>query len=563
MSNSKKVSEKDLSKLEDQAYFELRQIIAEAMQYQDVELLDARIASWKTKYKKLLDRPSTSSKSDFKKRIEYLLKQYYSGVTQYILNQLKLKEEKKVKNQAKALRQLYRIIKDTNDLDLLKKKVKKWEQKYTISAFLKMYQKRIKSYTREKNLKENAFEQEKAFHDLVDITKKNETIDELKERIEDWEDNYGINDKYSIDDFLKHQSEIKRFTSNEFLISIAQDDNEPDKTDKTEPDIIEEYNNKYFSDLSTQASSYASFKAISQSNVNEMFKWVYNNRNIKFNDKYKELIINGATRLGYSPTYLKELSVPSIDISENSLSYDQYKKIEEIKEYAIISYFNLLLPPEKAMSNNYFTRYAQTIYNKYYSTKIVPEAKDPSLNIDNMLSTGIEVSLKSPDDIKCKNAYISEENGIQITPAELDIENIHHNIKSQKPELETEETINLSKSEKITHNNTKDNKYSSDVIESTIASETCSGKIQISGEDSAKKKSVSESSTSTELEKQNNELNYDTVVALSPLFIATIYNLDKQATIIDCIDSDTTEYIEKQNAQELELSTVSKTKLDI
>ena len=95
MSSSKDINDKDLKRLEDEAYFELRQIIAEAMQLQDIELLNSRIAYWKNKYKKLLDRPSTASKSDFKKRIEFLLNQYYSQITQYILNKLRIRESKK------------------------------------------------------------------------------------------------------------------------------------------------------------------------------------------------------------------------------------------------------------------------------------------------------------------------------------------------------------------------------------------------------------------------------------------------------------------------------------
>ena len=63
-----KAEKEELKKLEDEAYFELCQIIAEAIQLQDIELLDYRIASWKNKYKKLLDNPSP----EFKKRIEYL-----------------------------------------------------------------------------------------------------------------------------------------------------------------------------------------------------------------------------------------------------------------------------------------------------------------------------------------------------------------------------------------------------------------------------------------------------------------------------------------------------------
>ena len=48
-----KAEKEELKKLEDEAYFELCQIIAEAIQLQDIELLDYRIASWKNKYKKL------------------------------------------------------------------------------------------------------------------------------------------------------------------------------------------------------------------------------------------------------------------------------------------------------------------------------------------------------------------------------------------------------------------------------------------------------------------------------------------------------------------------------
>ena len=44
MSNNDKNLDENLKKLEDEAYNELCQIIAEAMELQDVELLNARIA---------------------------------------------------------------------------------------------------------------------------------------------------------------------------------------------------------------------------------------------------------------------------------------------------------------------------------------------------------------------------------------------------------------------------------------------------------------------------------------------------------------------------------------
>lgn len=594
MSDSKKVQEQEFKKLEDEAYFELCQIIAEAMQYQDIELLNARIASWKNKYKKLLDRPTTSSKSDFKKRIEFLLNQYYSSVTQYILNQLKLKEEKKVEHQAKAMRELYRIIKDTNDYDLLKKKVEKWKEKYPVSGFLSMYQKRIELYTRDKNIRENAFKQEEAFSDLVDITKKHATLDELKTMTADWEKKYSINDKYSIDDFIKHQSEVKRFISDEFLISISRDDPKPDNIDKTEIDVASEYNNKSFSDLSVQSSSYAALLAISKSpnSINEMFKWVYKNRNIKFNDKFKELILS-ATYLDYSPNYLNKLKVPNMDMSKNSLSYDEYQNIDNIKRYAIISYFNLLLPPEKAISNDYFTKHIQTVYAKSERARTTSKMEYPSLVVNDMLNSGIEVSLKTPDKLINEtkdtiDAPVILDGNIVDTPESTINKSTPNDIPEsqiQGQEPKAEAIIDLSGIEEVLNNDVENDtdinngninevenveeKHSEEDI--TVSYEETTQKApkeesevvyESSEEDNDYTFSVKEPELDSEVTAVSTELNQNTVVSFSPLFIAAVNNLDKQATIVDHIDSDVTEYVEKQKAQEISLSEPVKIKSD-
>jgi len=552
MADNKKVQEEDLKKLEAEAYFELCQIIAEAMQLQDVDLLNARISSWKNKYKKLLDRPSTNSRSDFKKRIEFLLTQYYSEVTKYILSQLKLQEEKKVENQAKALIELYTIIRDTNDLDLLKKKVKKWEEKYPVSGFLKMYQKRIHLYTREKNLKENAFEQEQAFNDLVDVTKVHGTLAELKNELALWEEKYSINDKYSIDDFLKHQTEVKRYTSDEFLQSIAREESNPDNIDKTEIDLVEKYNNNSFSNLSVQASSYAALLKISKSTnaVNEMFTWVYKNRDIKFNDKYKELILS-ATYLNYSPTYLNKISKPKIDISKNSLSYDEYLNIADIKRYAIISYFNLLLPPEKAIANDYFNEHIQTIYSKSEKAR-VNDVKEEPISLDS----GIEISLKRPQEDTF--SHVTEINSVPIEIVadgviENEEESIQQEIKNSssiKTAIVPKDSAEISNAEtvvtslKIQNNNDSKNLLNTEpevTIDSTQHEED-----------------YSEQNDSS----QEIVLDYPTIVAFSPLFFEAINNYDKQAVLVNHIDSTVTKYVEKEKAKEVSLDEPIKTKID-
>ena len=590
MSGSKDINNEDLKKLEDEAYFELCQIIAEALEYQDVELLDARIAAWKTKYKKLLDRPSTSSKSDFKKRIEYLLNQYYSQITQYILNKLKLKEEEKVKNQAKAMRELYRIIKDTNDLDLLKKKVNKWKGNYPVSGFLKMYQKRIELYTREKNLKENAFKQEEAFSRLVDITKMHRTIDELKDEVELWEKKYSINDKFTIDDFIKHQSEVKRFTSDEFLQSIARDDINSDVIDKNEIDLAEEYNNKPYSNLSVQANAYATLVAISRSpnNINEMFRWVYKNSHIKFNEKYKELILN-STYLEYSPTYLNKLSKPKLDMSKSSLSFDEYKNMNDIKRYAIISYFNLLLPPDKAISNDYFNKHIQVIYSKSERARVTNQIKDDSASIENVIDSGTEVPLILPD----QNTDI--DSSIQV-----EVPNLPDNDKSSYKYdtitgTDDKKLINVDDNSEaneinVGYEDPKSESQNSEDLDGTKESaymepEQNDSTLDLDADEETKHKTLpsedldtTKESTDTEFEQSNSILNldsdeetlfndnpepefdYDTIVTLSPMFFSAINNYDKQAVLIDHIDSATTKFVRLEKSKSLKLDKPIKTK---
>lgn len=398
MANSKEEKE-ELKSLEDKAYFELCQIIAEAMQVQDIELLDYRIASWKHKYKKLLDGLASP---EFKKKIEYLLNEYYSSVTQYIYSQIKFKENKKIENQSKALVKLYRIIKETNDLKTLKSKVKNWESQYPKSSFLKMYQKRIDSYTNTKNLEANAFNQDAAFSDLVDITKHTGTFEDFVKEREEWEKKYSIHNKFELDDFIKHQSEVKRYTSEEYLHSISRDtdiENQNDSNSTIElPNQTsqEETSNKMYSDLSKQSAAYTSLLEISKkiNNVSEMFKWVYKNSSIKFNNKYKELILN-ATYLDYSPTYLNKLKTPNLNINNKSLSYEEFNEMNDIKKYAIISYFNLLLPSDRAIANNFFNSCINTVYTKSEEARLTNSALNELEQKD--LKNGIEIKLSKPD----------------------------------------------------------------------------------------------------------------------------------------------------------------------
>lgn len=612
MNNTKKVQEQELKKLEDEAYFELCQIIAEAMQYQDIELLNARIAYWKNKYKKLLDGAASPN---FKKRIEFLLNQYYSSVTQYILSQLKFKEEQKVKNQAKAMKELYLIIKSTKDLPLLKKKIAKWKDKYPVAGFLDMYQKRIRSYTREKNLEENAFAQEEAFSDLVDITKKYVTIDELNEYIKNWEEKYSINNNFKIDDFIKHQSEIKRFTSPDFLQSIAREEPEIDnKGNLNKEKLTEEYNNRPFSDLSVQAAAYSKLLSISKSpnSIDEMFRWVYKNNHIKFNDKYKEMILR-ETYLYYSPTYLRKLNVPNIDMSKSSLSFDEYKNINDIKRYAIISYFNLLLPPSKAIANDYFTKHIQVIYYKSERARTTSKIEEPTLSTDEFLSSGLEIPLdiktlennkdftgkfpnKEPEN-KIDNPEVESKSIVDLTKIEevLSTDSDNQEKFLENDLINSQETYEDIENPQMDVNERKEKNLSVNTVSDKGKSSEIAAFVQNNNQEPLKEENsklifptVEEQSdsnnsydidssfnfnlaednsnnTDTHISKSDDEekdLDYNQVVVLSPLFFAAVNNLDKQAKVVEHIDHDATNYIESQKAQENSLYESVKIKTD-
>lgn len=567
-----KAEKEELKKLEDEAYFELCQIIAEAMQEQSIELLDYRIASWKDKYKKLLDNPSPN----FKKRIEYLLTEYYSSVTQYIQSQIKFNENKKIENQSKALRELYVIIRDTDDLKTLEKKVNAWKEKYPKDKFLKMYQSKYEHMTSKRNLRENAFDQEIAFKDLIEITKHTGTFEEFAREREQWENKYSIHDKFELDDFIKHQSDIKRYTSDEYLHSISRDEEPKENSNLTASETTEapkkteqeEQSQKVYSDLAKQASAYTALLAISQkpNNVNEMFKWVYKNGSIKFNDKYKELILN-ATYLDYSPTYLNKLRTPGLNVNNKSLSYEEFKEMDDIKRYAIISYFNLLLPPDKAISNGFFNSCINTVYAKSEKAKYTNSSVN-EINQEN-LKDGIEIKLSKSDaeqeldlpELKKQEIPDTEVEKVSTSTAE---EKQEENIDSAK---KLQEDLPTEPEELTTEHIKKGEVKKEDEDSQSFVKENNAPTVDLEVEEEPSKeelfslteKAVEEPRIDVPLDNSFEEpvveeakevenvepepLQQEQIIAVSPLLFSAINYKSKQADAVEKIDEHVNEYV--------------------
>lgn len=585
--------QEELNKLEEQACFELCQIIAEAMQTQNVDLLDQRIAEWKNKYKKLLDGSVPNSK--FKKKIEFLLNEYYSSVTRYIQEQIKFREYVKIENQSKAIRKLYVIIKETNDLKTLKKKVKEWENKYPYESFLKMYKKKIDIYTSRKHLEDNAFDQEKAFNDLIEITKINGSFEELKYELSKWEENYSIHDKYELDDFLKNENEVKEYTSDKFLYSISNDyDENGNKLDINDGD-------KNLSSIDKQAEAFAALLAIvnKPNNESKMFEWVYKYRNIKFNDKYKELILS-ATYLDYSPTFLNRIKVPNTNLSNPSVSLDEYNNIDKLKKYSVISYFNLLLPTGSRITNDYFTTQLLEIYNKSEQVKhsnsftVETPTEEIEVKLPEKEETKNENKIENIDtleendlEIKVEESLTNNENSIEIkldTPIIEDTKSVEVEEEPKNSEEATseepiivketapiEETIEESKTitetipeiapveEKVEEIENIE-KEETTIEEPIIAKEPASAEevvekpettkeiapIEKEVKEVEKEKVIEEKPATTEEPIEENIEDPVEIISISPMFFEAVHRHAMQANLIESIDETADKYSEKE-----------------
>ena len=593
MSNNedKRAQEEELKKLEEQAYFELCQIIMEALQLQDIKILNNRLSSWKIKYKKLLDGSTALIE-----KIKRLQSDDYIGyIINMIMQRIKITEYIKIENQAKALRKLYLLIKENTDFRTLKSKVEEWKKTYPIQSFMKMYQRKVAYYTRTKTIEDNSFDQEKAFYDLIQITKMNGTPKDFERELGNWEDTYHIHDKFELDDFIKHQSDIKRYAQEIQAKANPDQENEERKTPEA---------SQQFSDFAKQSVAVNSLLSIigDSNNLNKVFEWVHKNSSIKFNDEYKALILS-KTALEYSPRYLNRLKAPNINILNDSLSLDEYKEIDNIKRYAIISYFNLLLPKGQAIPNNYFDNYVEDIYYKSKNVKVSDKVIVPETTLENTVQPTEEAQLPPIDSVSSYSQDKKEDlkvetivpNNLEDTELKLDVKNEGTTInlkpntnstqENSTPELEddtdiSQETttsdldisfeqpfdeypdsfeIDLSKPTTEWHTilDTEESTYTEDTNDNSINLEENTDTVKEELPSHTAKYDPPESVTHSKVEIEEDSTIHDTlthgletkssddvnkdeeidIIAYSPLFFDTIYNLSVQAKMISGIDN--------------------------
>ena len=343
---------------EEEAYFELCQIIAVAVETQDINLLKSRIEIWKSKY------PWEKFSNKYKEKIRYILNTYYTEITRHIIAQI---EQKRDFDSRKAYFKLYDIVNDTKDLKTLKSKIKAWEKEYPFDGFSQMYKNRIKKLTSEKSLAEHAINQEEAFADLLVISKSRCSFEELQEKIKTWEAEYSINDKYSIDDFINNKSEIKRLISEDYLKILSTDDFDLQSTACAELNVILNNPNDYY----------------------KMIRWANTYQHVEFDNFHKDLIIT-ATSLHYPLNYLQTHSEPPININNDNLSFDDFKNIDIARKYATIRFISSIVNSSSLSSERQYE--FNIIYRKSEKAERVFMIQD---SIDNLLEKKKEYHSKA------------------------------------------------------------------------------------------------------------------------------------------------------------------------
>ena len=273
--------------------------------------------------------------------------------------------------------------------------------------------------------------------------------------------------------------------------------------------------------------------------------------------------------------------------------------MDDIKKYAIISYFNLLLPPDKAISNNFFNTCISTIYTKSekakYANNSLNEIKQENLidgieiklsksdaekeiNIQEIRNQNIpnvdkkEIPSSSPEEIKSK----------QTDPTEKLQEFVPNEKEKKKSGKENEEKIIVAVPP-VLASLAEESKADEQVLPHPI--ETKPEKQEIKVENKENENTVINSEIEEEkgiiidleiekepVKNENNDninLVYDVleeqeditepiknpeiteskplqqkeIITVSPLFFSVINNKDKQAQIVKNIDNHVDEYV--------------------
>lgn len=314
-------------KYEEQAYFELCQIINTAMQNKNLSAFESALSSWLNQY----DLDSFVCKN-YKEKIKALL------ITIESLKKIliEFQNNQPTFNLSKAYRKLFLIVENNKDINELKHKIEKWKEQYPPDKFNDYFKPKIKQITSDAHIRRIAFDQKSAFEELQAIISSSDTlyIEDLSEKVDTWKATYKI------DDFIsKYSGDVISWTDENYLISVSKP-----------KDSIDDIN-----DVSQEQAFYELVGLLKNpNNINDLFNWVYKYRKFNFNETSRNLI---------SREFLKQYTLPSNSnfkipdcVDLKSLSIEEFKTVDNLKKESIINFFGSLYEGNSNFNNADFEK---------------------------------------------------------------------------------------------------------------------------------------------------------------------------------------------------------------
>lgn len=400
MNNDKNIQDQNQSKDiiqfdEAQAFFELLEIIQEAMESLDITAFEANVDLWQRTY------PIEKFSPYFKSRIKYLLSKSYLRTILILPIEIKIQEEFK---QDKAYSDLCVIVhraKIHKDLSRLTQEIDKWKSGYPLDKFNTYYKPRIRRLINPDNFYKitGAFDQKAAFENLESIiedAKKRKNPDELNKALEIWGQQY--NPKDFVDEY---SSKVNNLLREDFLSSIIITENNTDNDPLLQANISSSILTadviKHHIPLNQQSAYFELLNVFKNpKDIVGIFNWTYKYRLIidKFDDKHKEAIIALISDYYHIP---KQSSYQIPDVSQTdwdkiieqkgykfekvpSLNFNNFKEMNILRKEATIQFFAILLN-NQTLSNEDHSRLKELYKQSEDSLKVIDILRDEKNDI--------------------------------------------------------------------------------------------------------------------------------------------------------------------------------------
>jgi len=420
-----KLQEKNIDFDEEEAYYELCEIIAMARQTGDYVRFQNDLQEWKKFY------PIESFSEKYKSKIKYLLsEQFLNSILKDYLIFVKCSQMDPSK-QLDKLKKIYHRAEQHKDGKKLDSELKAFYQdyplKYLKDKFPHIIAKLTSNSYREKVLQK--FDSTEAYDEFAKLVYDSHHYSSLEDLKVDLK---PLQEKYPLEDFSPdYRQKIEVLLQEDFLkqiIESKESSSELNLDDLASGTVIrlddeEKTSSSNYTGILNQKTAYFELLEIMKNpnNVNGIFNWTYTYMKYigKFDDYHKGLILS--TLLPYYPFPKQNHYHIPIMKSNGHLSFDEYLSIHEIKKASIFQFLAII--STKGNLANIDMERLESIHTNSVKAEIITVISD-ELDVfgQKVEDSSISLTLSDPSYFKQKKKGTSsdDDDGISFVPLETE-----------------------------------------------------------------------------------------------------------------------------------------------